>query len=82
MSANVMSLVQTCRANEVNPFDYMLAVVRNAQAAKADPGRWIPWNFRESLAALARTARGRLGFFPEGEGFWLHWKLDLYSVEQ
>ena len=50
-----MSLVQTCRANEVNPFDYMLAVVSNAQAAKADPGRWMPWNFRESLAALANT---------------------------
>ncbi|MGH7219542.1 MAG: IS66 family transposase [Nitrospiraceae bacterium] len=50
-----MSLVQTCRANEVNPFDYMLAVVRNAQAAKADAGRWMPWNFRESLVPLANT---------------------------
>lgn len=50
-----MSLVQTCRANEVNPFDYMLAVVRNAQAAKADPGCWMPWNFPESLVTLANT---------------------------
>ena len=45
-----MSLVQTCRANDVNPFDYLLAVVRNAKTAKADPGRWMPWNFRQALA--------------------------------
>jgi transposase len=44
-----MSLVQTCRANQVNPFDYMLAVVRNTQAAKTDPGRWLPWNYRKNL---------------------------------
>ena len=45
-----MSLVETCRANGANPFDYLLTVVRNPEAAKADPGRWMPWNFRESLA--------------------------------
>jgi len=45
-----MSLVQTCRANEVNPFEYMMAVVTHAPAAKANPGRWLPWNFTESLA--------------------------------
>ena len=44
-----MSLVQTCRANEINPFDYMLAVVRHSQAAKADPGRWMPWNYHVNL---------------------------------
>jgi transposase len=40
-----MSLVQTCRANAVNPFEYMLAVVRNAHAVKASPGQWMPWNY-------------------------------------
>jgi hypothetical protein len=37
-----MSLGQTGRANQVNPFDYLLAVVRNTDAAKTDPGRWLP----------------------------------------
>jgi hypothetical protein len=45
-----MSLVQTCRANEVNPFQYMMAVLTHAPAAKANPGRWLPWTFTESLA--------------------------------
>jgi hypothetical protein len=35
-------LVEICRSNRVNPFDYMLAVVRNAARAKADPGAWMP----------------------------------------
>ena len=37
------------RANQVNPFDYLLAVVRNTEAAKTDPGRWLPWNYRKNL---------------------------------
>lgn len=41
----LMSLIQTCRANAVNPFDYLLAVVRNAPAAKSAPEKWMPWNY-------------------------------------
>ena len=46
-----MSVIQTCRANLVNPFDYMLALVRHAPAVKAAPARWLPWNYQEALAA-------------------------------
>jgi hypothetical protein len=45
-----MSLVETCRANQVNPFAYMMAVVRNPVAAKAHPQHWMPWNFESALA--------------------------------
>lgn len=51
-----MSMVETCRANGVNPFEYMMAVVRNAAAAKADPGRWMPWNFQIALAEQTALA--------------------------
>ncbi len=44
-----MSLVETCRANVVNPFEYLLAVVRNAATAKANPQCWMPWNFQAAL---------------------------------
>jgi transposase len=44
-----MTLVQTCRANATNPFDYMLTVVRNAQAAQSDPSQWMPWNYQTNL---------------------------------
>ena len=51
-----MSVVETCRANRVNPFEYMMAVVRNAAAAKADPGQWMPWNFQTALAEQTALA--------------------------
>ena len=43
-----MTVIETCRANEVNPFDFMLAVVRNSDAVRANPGRWMPWNYRQA----------------------------------
>jgi hypothetical protein len=45
-----MSLIETCRANQANPFDYLLAVVRHAPAAQASPDRWLPWNYRDNPA--------------------------------
>ena len=39
-----MTLSRDCRINGVNPFDSMLAVVKNAEAAGQDPGKWMPWN--------------------------------------
>ena len=50
-----MSLVETCRSNRVNPFEYRMAVVRNAAVAKTDPRRWMPWNFQ--IALTEQTAR-------------------------
>ena len=50
-----MSLIQTCQANRVNPFDYLMAVVRNAETAKTFPEEWLPWNYHlnqsETVAA-------------------------------
>lgn len=51
-----MSVVETCRANGVNPFDYMMAVVRNAPAAQANPSAWMPWNFPLALAKVTTRA--------------------------
>jgi hypothetical protein len=43
-----MTVIETCRANGVNPFEYMLAVVKNAEAARRDPGKWMPWNYPQN----------------------------------
>ena len=48
-----MSLIQICRANDANPFVYLLAVVRNPKAVIADPGRWMPWNYHQNLSPQA-----------------------------
>ena len=40
-----MTVIETCRANGVNPFRYMLAVVKNPEEVGRDPGKWMPWNY-------------------------------------
>jgi hypothetical protein len=40
-----MTVIETCRANAVNPFEYIMAVVRNPEAVRAVPGRWMSWNY-------------------------------------
>lgn len=32
------------------PLDYLTQVQRHEQQVKADPARWLPWNYREHLA--------------------------------
>jgi transposase len=44
-----MSLIQTCRQCDVNPFDYLNALQQRAQEVIDAPARWLPWNFREQL---------------------------------
>ena len=44
-----MSLIQTCRQCDVNPFDYLNALQQRAQEVIDAPARWLPWNFRERL---------------------------------
>jgi hypothetical protein len=45
-----MSLIYTCQLNEANPFDYLTQLQDHADAVSARPERWMPWNYRETLA--------------------------------
>ncbi len=47
----MMSLIYTCQLNRVNPFDYLTELYRNAKEVAANPDRWLPWNYRETLFA-------------------------------
>ena len=46
-----MSLIQTCRLNGANPFDYLTALQRQAAAVKANPADWLPWNYTRVATA-------------------------------
>lgn len=50
-----MSLIYTCEGCGVNPFEYLVAIQRHAEAVKQDPAPWMPWNFRQTLDALSGT---------------------------
>ena len=49
-----MSLIYTCELCEANPFDYLTELERHADQLASNPGCWMPWNYRQTLDALAR----------------------------
>jgi transposase len=51
-----MSLIHTCELNGANPFDYLTELQRHAEEMKKSPSEWMPWNYRDTLAQLARHA--------------------------
>ena len=50
------SSIHTCELNGANPFDYLTELLRHAEELKGNPSAWMPWNYRETLARLARPA--------------------------
>jgi hypothetical protein len=49
------SLIQTCRLNGVNAWDYLVTIIRNKTDARQNPHLYLPWNYKpdeaEALAA-------------------------------
>lgn len=46
-----MSLIHTCYFAGADPIDYLTELQRNASRVQEDPSQWLPWNYREQLAA-------------------------------
>lgn len=40
-----MSLIHTCNLNNVNPFDYLATLQKNAAELATSPHQWLPWNY-------------------------------------
>jgi len=45
----LISIIQTCQANEVNPVDYLIALQANKKQIFKEPHRWLPWNYHAQL---------------------------------
>ena len=50
-----MSLIHTCELNRVNPFEYLTALNRHADALASRPADWMPWTYQDTLAKLAAS---------------------------
>lgn len=50
-----MSLIHTAELCHADPFQYLVALLRNADRVRAAPSQWMPWNY---LAALQCAAAG------------------------
>ena len=51
-----MSLIYTCELCGGNPFDYLTELQRHTTELAAAPQDWMPWNYRETLAAIPSTS--------------------------
>ena len=47
-----MSIIQTCKLQKVNPFEYITALQKYSKHLKGDAENWMPWNYKEAVAAL------------------------------
>jgi transposase len=50
-----MSLIHTAELCRADPFQYLVALLRNADRVRAAPAEWMPWNY---LAALQTASAG------------------------
>jgi len=52
----LMSLIETCRLNGVNSFDYLVELQRHVSELLARPSDWTPWNYRLTIKAAANNS--------------------------
>jgi transposase len=45
----LMSVIETCVLNEVNPYKYLLALQQNNDQVLDNPKSWLPWNYNKAL---------------------------------
>jgi transposase len=51
-----MSLIHTCELCEADAFEYLTELERHANDVAANPQGWMPWNYRQTLAAASPAA--------------------------
>jgi hypothetical protein len=52
----IMSVAESARLAETNLWEYLVEVVRNRHAVRAQPAEWLPWAWAERQRAPARVA--------------------------
>lgn len=56
-----MSLIETCRRAKANPFDYLTRIQENAIDVINHPGKWLPWNYKDTIDAIAKVKKSSSG---------------------
>jgi hypothetical protein len=51
------SFIHTCELNEVNAFDYLIALQKRTHEVSRNPAEWMPWRYRETLQRLESSTR-------------------------
>ena len=49
-----MSLIHTAELNGVEPFEYLVALLRHHDHVAESPADWMPWNYKVALGRLTQ----------------------------
>jgi len=52
-----MSLIHTCKLNNVDPFRYLTVLLKRIASVRENPGAWMPWNYHRMLDRAGPTER-------------------------
>ncbi len=47
-----MALIHSAEINEVDPYPYLVALLRHHKEVDENPSEWMPWNYKETMARL------------------------------
>ena len=65
IASYIQSALYSAAQNDINPSDYMVALLDNEQAVIDTPESWLPWHYKETLkqkqAAPAKMGVDQLG---------------------
>jgi len=53
----LMSLIESCRLNSANPWEYLLTLMRNKEEARRNPAAFLPWNYPRAEGEEEAPAR-------------------------
>jgi hypothetical protein len=47
-----MTLVHTCELQDVNPYDYLVTLLKHSEQMARAPDNWLPWTYKKTFAQL------------------------------
>lgn len=52
----LLSVIESCRLNRANAWEYLLAVMHNQRAVERSPAQWTPWRWAERARGPSAAA--------------------------
>jgi transposase len=41
----LLSVIETCALNQMNPYNYLIAIQQYVEKVMKEPHLWLPWNY-------------------------------------
>ncbi len=47
-----MTLIHTAELEDINPYDFLVTLLRNRDKVSEAPSSWLPWNYKDTAVDL------------------------------